>query len=183
LVRGELVMKGYWRNERETDRVLADDWLHTGDIGIIDEKGRLKITDRKKDIIVNDKGDNVAPQKVEGMLTLQPEIGQAMVWGDKRPHLVGLIVPDPEWAREWAKAQGLPQDEDALRANPAFLTAIRDAVDQVNRDLSVTEKVRRIMLADEPFSLENEEMTPSMKIRRHVIKARYGERLDALYRG
>jgi long-chain acyl-CoA synthetase len=183
LVRGELVMKGYWRNERETDRVLADDWLHTGDIGIIDEKGRLKITDRKKDIIVNDKGDNVAPQKVEGMLTLQPEIGQAMVWGDKRPHLVGLIVPDPEWAREWAKANGLPQDEDALRANPAFLTAIREAVDQVNRDLSVTEKVRRIMLADEPFSIENEEMTPSMKIRRHVIKARYGERLDALYRG
>jgi long-chain acyl-CoA synthetase len=183
LVRGELVMKGYWRNERETDRVLADDWLHTGDIGIIDEKGRLKITDRKKDIIVNDKGDNVAPQKVEGMLTLQPEIGQAMVWGDKRPHLVGLIVPDPEWTKEWAKAKGLPQDEEALRANPAFLTAIRDAVDQVNRDLSVTEKVRRIMLADEPFSIENEEMTPSMKIRRHVIKARYGERLDALYRG
>ena len=183
LVRGELVMKGYWRTERETDRVLADDWLHTGDIGIIDEKGRLKITDRKKDIIVNDKGDNVAPQKVEGMLTLQPEIGQAMVWGDKRPHLVGLIVPDPEWAKEWAKAKGLPQDEDALKANPALLTAIREAVDQVNRDLSVTEKVRRIMLADEPFSIENEEMTPSMKIRRHVIKARYGERLDALYRG
>src|SRR3546814_10202293 len=79
LVRGELVMKGYWRNERETDRVLADDWLHTGDIGVIDEQGRIKITDRKKDLIVNDKGENVAPQKVEGMLTLQPEIGQAMV--------------------------------------------------------------------------------------------------------
>src|SRR3546814_2339110 len=96
-------MKGDWRNERETDRVLADDWLHTGDICVIDEQGRIKITDRKKDLIVNDKGENVAPQKVEGMLTLQPEIGQAMVSGDRRPHLVGLIVPDPEWAREWAQ--------------------------------------------------------------------------------
>src|SRR3546814_6115631 len=105
LVHGELVMKGYWRNERETDRVLADDWLHTGDIGVIDEQGRIKITDRKKDLIVNDKGENVAPQKVEGMLTLQPEIGQAMVSGDRRPHLVGLIVPDPEWAREWARSE------------------------------------------------------------------------------
>ncbi|HKR17080.1 AMP-dependent synthetase/ligase [Rhizorhapis sp.] len=181
LVRGELVMKGYWRNERETDRVLADDWLHTGDIGIIDEKGRIRITDRKKDIIVNDKGENVAPQKIEGMLTLQPEIGQAMVWGDKRPHLVGVIVPDAEWTKEWAKANGLPQDEMALKANPAFQTAIRASVDQVNKDLSVTEKVRRFIFADEPFSIENQEMTPSMKIRRHVIRARYGERLDALY--
>ena len=181
LVRGELVMKGYWRNERETDRVLADDWLHTGDIGIIDEKGRIRITDRKKDIIVNDKGENVAPQKIEGMLTLQPEIGQAMVWGDKRPHLVGVIVPDAEWTKEWAKANGLPQDEMALKANPAFQTAIRASVDQVNKDLSVTEKVRRFIFADESFSIENQEMTPSMKIRRHVIRARYGERLDALY--
>lgn len=183
LVRGELVMKGYWRNERETDRVMSDDWLHTGDIGVIDEKGRIKITDRKKDLIVNDKGENLSPQKVEGMLTLQPEIGQAMVSGDKRPHLVGLIVPDPEWMKEWAKAGGLPFDETALKANPAFHAAVRQAVDLVNQDLTVTEKVRRFVFADEPFSIENEQMTPSMKIRRHVIRARYGERLDALYHG
>lgn len=183
LVRGELVMKGYWRNERETDRVLSDDWLHTGDIGLIDEKGRIKITDRKKDIIVNDKGENVAPQKIEGMLTLQPEIGQAMVWGDKRPHLVGIIVPDAEWLREWARTNGLPHDEMALKANSAFQAAVRASVDQVNKDLSVTEKVRRFIFADEPFSIENQEMTPSLKIRRHVIRARYGERLDALYGG
>jgi long-chain acyl-CoA synthetase len=182
LVRGELVMKGYWRNERETDRVLCDDWLHTGDIGIIDEKGRIRITDRKKDLIINDKGDNVAPQKVEGMLTLQPEIGQAMVSGDKRPYLVGLIVPDPEWAREWAQAHNCSQDNAALKANPQFQAAIRAVVDEVNKDLSVTEKVRRFIFADEPFSIENEEMTPSMKIRRHVIRARYGDRMDALYK-
>src|SRR3546814_14254821 len=112
LVHGELVMKGYWRNERETDRVLADDWLHTGDIGVIDEQGRIKITDRKKDLIVNDKGENVAPQKVEGMLTLQPEIGPAMVSGARRPHLVGLIVPDREWAREGAPGNDVAYDED-----------------------------------------------------------------------
>src|SRR3546814_9222894 len=91
LVQGELVMHGYWRNEADTGRVLNDGWLHTGDVGHIDSKGRLVITDRKKDIIVNDKGDNVAPQRVEGMLTLQPEILQAMVHGDRRPHLVGLV--------------------------------------------------------------------------------------------
>ncbi|HBQ92352.1 MAG TPA: long-chain fatty acid--CoA ligase, partial [Erythrobacter sp.] len=79
LVRGELVMHGYWQNDAETERTIKDGWLHTGDIGHIDDRGRIVITDRKKDMIVNDKGDNIAPQKVEGMLTLQPEIGQAMV--------------------------------------------------------------------------------------------------------
>jgi long-chain acyl-CoA synthetase len=85
LVRGELVMLGYWRNEAETAKTVIDGWLHTGDIGHLDERGRIVITDRKKDIIVNDKGDNIAPQKLEGILTLQPEIGQAMVSGDRRP--------------------------------------------------------------------------------------------------
>ena len=82
-------MNGYWRNPEETARVLQDGWLATGDIGHFDEKGRIVITDRKKDMIVNDKGDNVSPQRIEGMLTLQPEIAQAMVYGDRRPHLVG----------------------------------------------------------------------------------------------
>jgi long-chain acyl-CoA synthetase len=181
LVRGELVMKGYWRNETETARVLRDGWLHTGDIGELDEAGRLRITDRKKDIIVNDKGDNVAPQRVEGMLTLQPEIIQAMVHGDRRPHLVALIVPDPDFMREWAAARGVPADEAALREDPAFLAAIRAAIDRVSADLSVIEKVRRFAFADEAFSIENSELTPSMKIRRHAIRARYQARLDALY--
>ena len=96
LVRGELVMHGYWNNEEETARVLKDGWLHTGDVGHFDEAGRIVITDRKKDLIVNDKGDNVSPQRVEGMLTLQPEIAQAMVYGDRRPHLVALLMPEPE---------------------------------------------------------------------------------------
>ena len=191
LVRGELVMHGYWRNEAETAKALIPDplepdkgpWLHTGDIGHLDDKGRIVITDRKKDMIVNDKGDNVAPQRVEGMLTLQPEIAQAMVTGDKRPYLVGLIVPDAEWALEWARENGEKFDLKALQELPAFKSAVRAALDRVNRDLSVVEKVRQFAFADEAFGIDNEEMTPSLKIRRHKLKERYGERLEALYRG
>jgi long-chain acyl-CoA synthetase len=191
LVRGELVMHGYWRNEAETARTLQPDpedqngrpWLHTGDIGHLDNKGRIVITDRKKDMIVNDKGDNIAPQKVEGMLTLQPEIAQAMVSGDKRPYVVGLIVPDAEWALEWARENDEKFDLKALQELPAFKNAVRAAVDRTNADLSVVEKVRQFAFADEAFSIENEEMTPSMKIRRHKIRERYQERIDGLYRG
>lgn len=180
-VRGELVMLGYWRNSEETDRVIYDGWLHTGDIGHIDDAGRVVITDRKKDLIVNDKGDNVSPQRVEGMLTLQPEILQAMVYGDKRPHLVGLLVPDPEWAGEWAEAEGLPKEPELLREHEKFRSALRAAVDRVNDQLSTVEKVRKFDLADGPFTIENEQMTPSMKIRRHVLRQVYADRIAALY--
>ncbi len=183
LVRGELVMHGYWNNEPETAKAVRDGWLHTGDIGELDKVGRIKITDRKKDIIVNDKGDNVAPQKVEGMLTLQPEILQAMVSGDKRPHLVGLVVPDPEWAVAWAQASGTPYDLKALCDLPAFKSAIMKAVDSVNKQLSATEKVRKIILTPDGFTTDNEMLTPSLKIRRHMIRGTYGDRLDALYGG
>jgi len=182
LVRGELVMKGYWRNAALTQRAVVDGWLHTGDVGHMDKAGRIVITDRKKDLIVNDKGDNIAPQKVEGMLTLEPEIVQAMVAGDKRPYIVGIIVPDPEWMEEWARANGKPNDLAALREDPQFLRALGAAVERVNGCLSVIEKVRRFIVADEPFTVENEQLTPSIKIRRHVIRGRYSERLDALYR-
>ncbi|MEY3905242.1 MAG: hypothetical protein RIR59_65 [Pseudomonadota bacterium] len=182
LVRGELVMHGYWRNEAETARALQNGWLHTGDIGEIDDKGRIRITDRKKDIIVNDKGENVSPQKVEGMLTLQPEIFQAMVSGDKRPHLVGLVVPDPEWAVEWAQANDEPYDLASLCDLPAFRTAVMAAVDRVNAQVSVTEKVRKITLTPDAFTIDNEMLTPSLKIRRHMIRQIYGARLDALYK-
>jgi long-chain acyl-CoA synthetase len=188
-VRGELVMHGYWRNEAESARVLIPDaaepekgpWLLTGDIGHIDGAGRIVITDRKKDLIVNDKGDNVSPQRVEGMLTLQPEILQAMVYGDKRPHLVGIIMPDPEWMAEWADANGLPSDYKLLREHEKFRAAVRAAVDRVNEQLSVIEKVRKFDFADEAFTIENEQMTPSMKIRRHVLREIYGARIAALY--
>jgi long-chain acyl-CoA synthetase len=182
LVRGELVMKGYWRNPAMTERTVVDGWLHTGDVGHIDGRGRIVITDRKKDLIILDKGDNVAPQRVEGMLTLQPEIVQAMVVGDRRPYVVGLLVPDPEWTADWCRGNGRPYDFAALGVDPDYQRALSAAVDRVNADLSVIEKVRRFVLADEPFTVENEQLTPSIKIRRHVVKEKYGERLDALYK-
>lgn len=165
MVRGENVMHGYWRNPEESARVLHDGWLATGDVGHLDDAGRIVITDRKKDLIVNDKGDNIAPQRIEGMLTLQPEIAQAMVYGDRKPYLVALLVADAEIA-------SAPDVREQLSA----------ALDRVNADLSVTEKVRRVIIADSPFAVENEQLTPSLKIRRHVIKAAYGDRLEALYR-
>ena len=165
LVRGELVMHGYWRNAEETDARAAGRLAATGDVGHIDEKGRIVITDRKKDLIVNDKGDNVSPQRVEGMLTLQPEIVQAMVYGDRRPYLVALLVPDAEY-----RGQGRPAGSGYRRRSTGSMRSCR-----------VIEKVRRFIIADEPFTIENEQLTPSLKIRRHVIKKDYGERLDALY--
>jgi len=182
IVRGELVMHGYWRNDEETRRVLKSGWLHTGDIGVIDDKGRIKITDRKKDLIINDKGDNVAPQKVEGMLTLQTEIVQAMIVGDKRPHMVAVLVADPEWTQEFCARTGANCDFAALRDNPDYRVALAAAVERVNKDLSVIERVRRFIIADEPFAIDNEQLTPSLKIRRHVLKQVYGARLDALYK-
>ena len=183
LVRGELVMHGYWRNPEETARVLKDGWLHTGDIGEIDAKGRIKITDRKKDLIINDKGDNVAPQKVEGMLTLQPEILQAMITGDRKPYMVAVLVPDPEWTQEYCAKSGTSCNFEKLAENPDYRAALGAAVDRVNKDLSVIERVRRFIIADAPFAIENEQLTPSLKIRRHVLKQVYGARLDGLYKG
>ena len=182
LIRGECVMKGYWNNPEATKAALPEDWLHTGDIGHFDEDGRIVITDRKKDIIVNDKGDNIAPQKLEGMLTLQPEVMQAMVSGDKRPYMVGLIVPDPEWEKQWARENGhAGADGAALREIPEFAKAIKAAVDRTNKDLSVIEKVRKFTVADEPFTVENDQMTPTLKIRRPFIREKYQERIEALY--
>jgi long-chain acyl-CoA synthetase len=181
LVQGELVMQGYWNDSEADTQVLKDGWLHTGDIGEFDEDGYLRITDRKKDIIVNSGGDNVAPQRVEGLLTLEPEIGQAMVHGDKRPHLVALIVPDGEFAQSWAKERGLPLDLAALAEMAEFRKAIGTAIERVNTGLSNIEKVRRFTLLPAPFSVDNGMMTPTLKVRRHKIREAYGEMLEGMY--
>lgn len=170
-VRGPLVMNGYWNNPLATAQVLdADGWLHTGDIGEISPEGDLRITDRKKDIIVNSGGDNISPQRLEGFLTLEPDIAQAMVHGDGRPHMVALIVPGEDCVR---RHQG---DPEALRQ------AVLAAVGRVNSGLSAIEKIRSIALADDAFTIDNGMLTPTLKLRRHVILARYRGLLDALYR-
>jgi long-chain acyl-CoA synthetase len=118
---------------------------------------------------------------VEGFLILQPEIAQAMVYGDKHPHVVALIVPDAEFAADWARKNSVANDLSALNENPGFVKSIAAAVDRVNASLSPLEKVRRFALAPEGFTIDNAMLTPSLKIRRHMIRAKYGEVLEKLY--
>ena len=181
LVRGELVMQGYWHNEEASEAALKDGWLHTGDMGELDADGYLKITDRKRDILVLSGGDNVSPARVEGFLTLRPEVHQAMVFGDKRPHLVALVVPDETFLAEFAKARGAAPDLAKFKDDEELRAAIGGVIDQVNRGLSNLEKVRRFAIAPEPFTVDNEMMTPTLKIRRHRIIQVYGDTLRALY--
>ncbi|MCC7168093.1 MAG: long-chain fatty acid--CoA ligase [Rhodospirillales bacterium] len=181
LVRGELVMQGYWNDPDSTAAALKDGWLHTGDIGEFDADNFLTITDRKKDIIVNSGGDNVSPQRVEGFLTLEPEIAQAMVYGDRRPHLVALIVPAAEFVQSWTAERSQPNDIEAVCTDPDFRKAVLAAIERVNANLSTIEKVRRFLLVPEAFSVANGMMTPTLKIRRHAIRAAWGVKLEALY--
>ncbi|EME68596.1 AMP-dependent synthetase and ligase [Paramagnetospirillum caucaseum] len=182
LVRGELVMQGYWRDAPATAQAIdSEGWLHTGDIGEVDPDGCLRITDRKKDIIVNSGGDNVAPQRIESFLTLEAEIAQAMVYGDRRPHLVALIVPDRDWVQSWAEAGGRTGSLDELMAGDELRKALALVIDRVNRQLSPVEKIRRFMVAISPFDVDNGMLTPTLKIRRHQIREKYGQALDGLY--
>ncbi|WP_374384770.1 long-chain fatty acid--CoA ligase [Dongia sp.] len=180
LVKGEAVMNGYWRDPDASAKAVVDGWLHTGDIGEFDSDGYLKITDRKKDIIVLSGGDNVSPARVEGFLVLQTEIAQAMVHGDKHPHLVALIVPDEEFARDWAAKNG-GGDLATLADNPAFHKALGPVIDRVNSSLSPIEKIRRYTLLPEGFTIDNGMLTPSLKIKRHKIRDRWGASIAKMY--
>lgn len=181
LVQGEAVMAGYWRDAEATAKTIQDGWLHTGDIGEFDADGYLKITDRKKDIIVLSGGDNVSPARIEGFLLLQPEIAQVMVHGDKHPHVVALVVPDADAAREWANQHGLETDLAQLAHDPQFNKLIGQAIDRVNRGLSAIERIRRFAILAEGFTIDNGMLTPSLKIRRHKIRERWAQEIDRLY--
>jgi long-chain acyl-CoA synthetase len=181
LVKGPNVMKGYWNLPEHTAGTIRDGWLYTGDLARIDDEGYIAITDRKKDIVVLSGGDTLSPARVENALTRQPEVAQAMVYGDKRPHLVALIVPDEDFAREWAAAEGLPPDLASLARESAFHARLDAVLRRVNQQVNQMERVRRFTIAPEPFSVDNEMLTPTLKIRRHKIREAYGEALDALY--
>ncbi|MGB1027366.1 MAG: long-chain fatty acid--CoA ligase, partial [Rhodospirillaceae bacterium] len=182
LARGPMVMDGYWNDPDSTAQAIdAEACLHTGDIGKFDEDGYLQITDRKKDIIVNSGGDNISPQRIEGILCLEAEIAQAMVYGDKKPHLVALLVPDTEFLTKWAHSKGKSKDLAALCEDEDLRKELSAVLDRSNKALSSIEKVRRFVIAKEPFSTDNSQMTPTLKVRRHVVKEVYGEALEALY--
>ena len=183
LVRGDNVMKGYWNDPEATARTIRGGWLYTGDVGEIDRDGYIRITDRKRDFIKNSGGDMVSPARVEGYLTLQPEIAQAMVFGDRRPYLVAVVTPDADVIATYAKENGLPDDLAALAGDPGLQKLIGTAVARVNADLSPIERVRRFIVAVEPFSTANGQMTPTLKIKRHAIRQAYGDQLLALYEG
>src|SRR5229473_1815007 len=181
LVAGDNVMKGYWNAPEASARTLIDGWLHTGDIGDLDPDGYLRITDRKRDFIKNSGGDMISPARVEGALTLMPEIAQAMVFGDQRPYLVAVIVPDPEFAAGYAAAGA--SDLAAFAQDPGLHKALGDVVARVNEGLAVAERVRRFTIAGEPFSLDNAQLTPTLKIRRHAIRDAYQGAFEMLYDG
>jgi long-chain acyl-CoA synthetase len=168
LVAGDLLMKGYWRDDASTAATIRDGWLHTGDLGAIDKDGMITITGRKKDIIVNSGGENIAPGRVEALLTIEPEIEQAMVDGDRRPWLSAVIVPSQE-------THDMAKDPEHLK------TLVADAVERANSRLSQIERVRRFVIADENFTTENSLMTATLKVRRHMVRDIYGDRIDALY--
>ena len=161
LVKGENLMLGYWNNKEATEQTIKDGWLHTGDIGEFDEDNYLKITDRKKDIIVSLGGDNIAPSKIENLLTLSPDIEQACVFGEQKNYIAALLV---------LSSESKSSDEDIQRY-----------IDEVNKDLTQPEKIKKFIFIDEPFSIENNLMTPTMKVRRHEVQKKYQNQIDQLF--
>jgi long-chain acyl-CoA synthetase len=163
LVKGENVMLGYWNKREDTEKVLKDGWLHTGDIGEIDSKdGYLKITDRKKDIIVSAGGDNISPAKIENQLTNSPAIDQCMVYGDGKNYLVALIVPNKDFEGQKEK--------------------INEIVGEINKNLTLLEKIKKFYLINEGFSIENGLLTPTMKVKRNKVIAKYKNILENFYK-
>jgi long-chain acyl-CoA synthetase len=183
LVAGDNVMKGYWNDPQSTAQALVDGWLYTGDVGEIDEDGCIRITDRKRDFIKNSGGEMVSPARVEGYLTLEPEIAQAIVFGDRRPYLVAVLVPDAEFAAGFADANDGPREMAALAVDLRFSKALGTAVARVNRGLAPIERVRRFAIASEPFTIANGQMTPTLKVKRHAVRDAYGAAIDSLYDG
>lgn len=165
LVKGENVMNGYFKDPDATKNAFSGEWLKTGDVGLLDKDDYLVITDRMKDIIVNSGGDNISPTKIETMLVMEPGINQAMVYGDGEKYLVAIIVIDTSFVNEMQPSKRI----------------IDEALKRVNNQLSAIEKVKNYIIVDEEFTVENEMMTPSMKIKRYKVLEKYEEALRALY--
>ena len=182
LLKGPNIMKGYWNDEAATKDVIKDGWFYTGDIGVIDRDGYLKITDRKKNIIVTTGGKNIAPMPIENLISDSPYVDQVVVIGEKRPFLIALIVPDFNKLKEVADAEGI------LAATPNELIEIKSVqqifeklMRTVSRQLATHEKVRKFLLVDTAFTIENGLMTPTMKIKRKEISTKYLTEINKVY--
>jgi len=176
-------MRGYFNNPTATAEVIdSEGWFHTGDIGNIDSEGFLAITDRKKEILVNAYGKNIAPAPIENELKSSRWIAQAVVIGDKRQFLTGLIVPDFETLKAWAEKNGVKGDPQSLIAEPRVREMIKADVEAVNHHLARYEQVRVWELLPAEFTLETGELTPTQKVKRRVVNQKYAEVIDKMYR-
>ncbi len=182
LTRGPHVMKGYWKDPEATAETIVDGWLHTGDVGRLDNDGFLAITDRKKDLIVTSGGKNIAPGELERLLTSDSCIDQAVVYGDGRRFVSALIVPDfVKLEEETDELDGLPEGDDELICSPAILDFFQQRIDRLMQRVSRPERVRKFLLLARPFQLEADELTATLKVRRRHIIGKYETQLAALY--
>jgi long-chain acyl-CoA synthetase len=182
LVRGPSVMRGYWKRPEDTRAVIDEDgWFHTGDIGELDADGFLRITDRKKDIIVTAGGKNVAPQNIENLLKQSVWVSQAMVHGDNRPYLVALLTLNVDATTRFAREHGVPHEPDALASHPGIRAEVQREIDAVNARLSSFETVKKFTIVARDFSVEGGELTPTLKVKRKVVSDRYRDLLAAMY--
>ncbi|MBI3246776.1 MAG: long-chain fatty acid--CoA ligase [Deltaproteobacteria bacterium] len=182
-VQGPNVMQGYYNRPEETAAVIdSEGWLHTGDVGEIDADGFLAITDRKKDLIITSEGENIAPQLVEGLLKQDPLIEEACLIGDKRPYLTVLLVPNRALLEALARKYNIEEPWPAFLERTEFRVLFRRRLDEVNRTLPLYSRVRNFALLAEPFSLEREELTPTLKVKRRVVMETRRAQIDAMYR-
>jgi long-chain acyl-CoA synthetase len=181
LVRGPNVFQGYYKNEEATRETLKDGWLHTGDVGEIDADGFVKITGRKKDIIITAGGKNITPANLEAEIKQHPLVSQCVVVGDRRPYLVALVTLDPEEAVKYAKEKGLPKDPEALAKDAGVRAAIEAHVDKINQKFARVEQVKKIAILPHDLSQEGGELTPTMKVKRAVVADKYEGEIEALY--
>jgi long-chain acyl-CoA synthetase len=185
LTRGPLNTPGYLnRPDLTAELIDADGWLHTGDIGRLDEDGFLSVVDRKKELIITAGGENVPPAVIENLLVAHPLIGQALAYGDRRPYVVALLTLDAEVAPVWARARGIEAGSlAALAQNAAVLAEIEGAVAAANQQLARVQQVKRWRLLPVEWTAESEELTPTLKLKRRVVHAKYSDDIDTLYAG
>ncbi len=183
LCKGPNVMAGYYKKKADTKEVLSKGWFHTGDIGQIDQDGYLKITDRKKDIIVTAGGKNIAPQNIENLLKMEKYIEQVNVVGDKRKYLVAVIAPDFDELKVFAKENKIIYDNwsDLVEKQKVY-TLIEDTVKRVNQRLAKYETIKKVIVSDIEFSEENGMLTPTMKVKRKIVNKHFAKKIDALYK-
>jgi long-chain acyl-CoA synthetase len=183
LVKGPNVFQGYYKNEEATRETIVDGWLHTGDIGEIDEDGFITITGRKKDIIITAGGKNITPANLENEIKQHPLVSQCVVVGDRRPYLVALVTLDPEDSVAYAKEHGLPEDPAELASSEQIRKAIEDHVETINAKFARVEQVKKIAILPQDLSQESGELTPTMKVKRAVVTSKHEPEIEALYAG